>query len=361
MAQPQPAAAQQAQAALNQAQAVAQAVAAANQVEQSRLPMFFADSTKDQFDAETWLDRVRNAARAANWDGPRTAAFALSALRGEALIWYRVTSKRLDLAAWPDFQRAFLNGFSTTRTTRTTTAIFDGLKQKPNENTVTYYGRVGKAFDDLKEIRPPQNMAFERYPAGWAGQAWNDIPDAEKEANALMLVRRGNTYADECSAAQYYVAGLRPEIRDRILINPPPQGFTDLWNTCQRAREIEQNLTDPSKVQATTATAAAIEEEEDEIDAINRRRFGGYRRGSRGRGFNRGRFNNSRTERFEGECHFCHKKGHMKKDCYAFKATQSKGRKVAGLEEEDDGNNSQHHRFEDQDSPSFVTTLDYLN
>jgi hypothetical protein len=345
------------QAQLNQAAAVAQAVAAANQVEQSRLPLFYRDPTKDQFDAETWLDRVRNAQRAATWDDDRAAAFAYAALRGGALLWYRVTSKRINLANWALFQEAFLNAFSTTKTTRTTTAIFEGLKQSSNEDTITYYGRVGKAFDDLKEIRPAQAVPANPFPAGWAGEQWNNIADDAKTAAARELLLQGQKYSDSCSSAQYYVAGLRPEYRDRILMNPPADGFVDLWNTARRAREIEQNLTDPLKNQY----AAAAIDEVDEVDAINRRKFGGRGRGGfRGRG---GRGRGGSSGRFEGECYFCHKKGHIKKDCFSFQKSQGQGRKVAAVEDDREEAQEGHHNFlnEENDNASYIGTLDYLN
>lgn len=352
----------QAQAQLQQAQAVAQAVAAANQVEQSRLPLFFSDPAKDQFDAETWLDRVRNAARAANWDGERPASFAYAAMRGAALIWYRVTQKRVNLLDWETFQREFLHAFSSTKTARTTTAIFEGLKQGAQENTINYYGRVGKAFDDLKEIRPAQAVPADAFPAAWDGQAWNAIPAADKTAAALALLQKGQGYADNCSSSQYFVAGLRSEYRDKILINPPAAGFVDLWATARHAREIEQNLTDPLKVH--NANAAAIDETE-EVDAINRRRFGGRGRGNfRGRG---GRGRGGSSTRFEGECYFCHKKGHLKKDCFAFQKTQgNQGRRVAGVEDEQEPrpevtNTARSSNDDDLDFTSYVGTLDYLN
>jgi hypothetical protein len=356
------------------AQAVAQAVAAANQVEQSRLPVYFGDATKDVFDAQTWINRVNNAAAAANWNDDNKLRFAYAALRGDALDWYTVMLDVPGTACntWAGFQRAFLQAFSKFRTTRLATAVFDGLKQKNSENTVQFFKRVGKAFEDLKLIRPAPTPLDPLFPAAWAGQQWNNIADDAKQAAYDAILNAGLNHAHQCNAAQYYVAGLRPEIRDKLIFHPPAEGFVNMWRSCQAALEVEKNMQEPNK--GTAAAIEAEEIEEGDIQALRYQRRGGFR--GRFRGQHRGRgYNNSQNrsysqgnkpQKFDGECNYCHKKGHMKKDCWTL---NGKPKKISGLDDDDTNGDKnyqgQGHPFLEgqrfDDNQSYVGTLDYLN
>src|SRR5512132_3402956 len=98
---------------MGDAAAVAAAVAAAQQVESQRIPLFYGDEQKDIFDADTWLSRIRAAQRQADWNEERTHAVAETGLRGNALRWYMVTKERpgVNVDTWPTFQTAFKAAF----------------------------------------------------------------------------------------------------------------------------------------------------------------------------------------------------------------------------------------------------------
>jgi len=156
------------------------------------------------------------------------------------------------------------------------------------------------------------------------------------------------------------VAGLKTEIREKLIFNPPNEGFINLWNSCLKALEVEKNLAEPNK-----ATAAVIDLDdkrsvtEQLIEAIRYPSRGGHRGRGRG-GYRKYNNNNNRgQEKFDGDCNYCHKKGHMKKDCWALKG---KPRKVAGVHEGDQVEGDQDGNHVDlAEFGSIIGTLDYLN
>ncbi len=58
------------------------------QVEHSKLPLFFGSKDKDQFTAEQWVERIRQAKDSARWNDAQTMSAVYNAVRAKALAWF---------------------------------------------------------------------------------------------------------------------------------------------------------------------------------------------------------------------------------------------------------------------------------
>ena len=117
------------------------------QSELAKLPLFSGDG-KDQFTAEQWIERVSRARTTSAWTPDQTNTFVYNALRGNALLWYDSLRRTgINRDAWDEFRPAFLESWSTVRTTRTATVNLADLKQGQSEAVTTFYPRVVKAVD----------------------------------------------------------------------------------------------------------------------------------------------------------------------------------------------------------------------
>lgn len=303
-----------------------------------KIPHFTGEESKDQFSAELWMARIVTTAQAVPWADDITLTMAVTALRGEALTWHQVMSQRgiQGFNTWAVFRPLFLQHFGKRRTSTTTTAILDGLKQKSGETVMAFFLRVGIAADDIKALTPDLGLppVADRWTADFAGLAgWNALGNDIKETLLNRYQARGSRHAEEGFATQLFIAGLRPEIRDRLLNQAPPGGFATLVNAMERATEVEKNL----QTNGRGAHVNAVDDDDDQdVDALHRR--GGQRgrgRGQRGRGSSRGGGGNKNNgKKFEGKCYHCNKVGHKKEDCYAYKKTQ--GKKVHATDQQNE-------------------------
>ena len=114
------------------------AMAAAEQaqinVEQSKLPLFHGDKSKDQFTGDQWLERFENAREAGNWNAARTTSYFYNSMRGLALRWYRMLSvAKVNVNDYEQLRTNFVNNYGVQVSNKIVIADFNNLKQKQSE------------------------------------------------------------------------------------------------------------------------------------------------------------------------------------------------------------------------------------
>ena len=315
------------------------------QSELAKLPLFSGDG-KDQFTAEQWIERVSRARTTSAWTPDQTNTFVYNALRGNALLWYdslRRTGINRDV--WDEFRPAFLESWSTVRTTRTATVNLADLKQGQSEAVTTFYPRVVKAVDDLEAL--VTNGVFPLPAVVWP-DAVNNVPEfvalpvAVRADAASRLVKHGADAAFNHMALNLFISNLRPALRDELLKLQP----ATLYDAFQQAVQLERIAVEPKRttlpampVEAEpTATPAAappatpdtnVDDLDQQIDALSfKLRTLKQRRGPRPASSRPSNGNSSGPNRSSGPsnrppanrdtvCHYCHKKGHYQVDCHS--------------------------------------------
>jgi hypothetical protein len=251
----------------------------------AKLPLFAGDG-KDQFTAEQWIERVSRACTASAWTAVQTSTFVYNAFRGTALLWYdslrRTGINRDDR---DQFRAAFLESWSTVRTTRTATVNLADLKQGQNEAVTAFYPRVVKAVDDLEALVPGNAFPLPAtiWPDTFTGvDAFMAITAANRTAAANALVAHGATSAFNHMALNLFISNLRPALRDELLKLQPD----NLYNAFQQAIQLErlavdhkratlpampvEATSDPSAPPVPAATDDSSPDDLDkEIDALN--------------------------------------------------------------------------------------------
>ena len=129
---------------------------ALRQAELAKIPIWTGSKSVDQFSAEQWIERIQRAKNASAWNDAQTMSFVFNALRSDALLWYDSLKRSgVNQNVWDDFKAAFLQAYSSIRTTRSTIVNLADVKQGPNESVVAYYPKVVKAIDDLEALVSP--------------------------------------------------------------------------------------------------------------------------------------------------------------------------------------------------------------
>jgi hypothetical protein len=220
------------------------------QVELSKLPLFFGSKDKDQFTAEQWVERIRRAKDSARWNDAQTMSAVYNALRAKALAWFEsLRRSNINQDVWEDFLKAFLEAYSTTKTSRTTTLNLADLRQGGNECVVDFYPRVIRVIDDI-EAMTPANFAAPAapFPAEFlAIQAFVAVGAAVKRDCVNTLVKTGATQAFNFIGLHLFIAGLKPYLREEIMKAPP----ADLYAAFQAASALEKIHTEPRKSTST--------------------------------------------------------------------------------------------------------------
>ena len=233
------------------------------QVELSKLPLFFGSKDKDQFTAEQWVERIRRAKDSARWNDAQTMSAVYNALRAKALAWFEsLRRSNINQDVWEDFLKAFLEAYSTTKTSRTTTLNLADLRQGGNECVVDFYPRVIRVIDDI-EAMTPANFAAPAapFPAEFlAIQAFVAVGAAVKRDCVNTLVKTGATQAFNFIGLHLFIAGLKPYLLEEIMKAPP----ADLYAAFQAASALEKIHTEPRK--STSATQNVYEVAADASD-----------------------------------------------------------------------------------------------
>ena len=326
--------------------AAAAAEEAQRSVELSKLPLFYADKEKDQFNPDQWLERFEKARNAGNWSPAKTSSYFYNSLRSYALQWYRgLKIFRVDKDDWEQVRASFLENFGSRATSRLVITDFNNLKQAKVETVQRFASRLADIMYNYEERMPVDDLI-------------GDVPETTGNADpcaqyyALPVAVQQEMHRRSCMlyqennlaymGVQFFVAGLHPEIQLEVI----KDGTIDLSEAFKVAHKFETAMLNkdkagPSKINELDTIEDP--EEKAEIEAIRRqhqqkRMFqanngSAYQnRTTNGASYSNNSNNGSNVNNgggtssnngqrkpnpaFGKTCHYCKKKNHFQSDCY---------------------------------------------
>ena len=282
-----------------------------------QVPMF--DPEAKGANAAAWLRSVeycrqaagKNANNAYNWSEDVTIGVAKIALQGKALLWINYVSQHNPeyIDTWAHFKENFKKRFHLSPTYGEKAALIAELRQTTEESALDFYDRVGASMDAI----------FDNY-----------TPAAGTDINTV----KQNTINEIQGAI--FCNGLRDGIKP-FVVNQSLATLDDLKNAAQR---VEANLDRRQKHARKEHLVMPITEEE--ISAIRKTLA-----------------NQKKGKRFEGNCNYCKKYGHMVRDCFLKRNNENrakggnqphprKGGQVAGIDSQAN-TSSDHENLDDSD------------
>lgn len=282
-----------------------------------QVPMF--DPEAKGANAAAWLRSVEYCRQAAgknanndfNWSEDVTIGVAKIALQGKALLWINYVSQHNPdyIDTWAHFKENFKKRFHLSPTYGEKAALIAELRQTTEESALDFYDRVGASMDAI----------FDNY-----------TPAAGTDINTV----KQNTINEIQGAI--FCNGLRDGIKP-FVVNQSLATLDDLKNAAQR---VEANLDRRQKHARKEHLVMPITEEE--ISAIRKTLA-----------------NQKKGKRFEGNCNYCKKYGHMVRDCFLKRNNENrakggnqphprKGGQVAGIDSQAN-TSSDHENLDDSD------------
>ena len=282
-----------------------------------QVPMF--DPEAKGANAAAWLRSVEYCRQAAgknanndfNWSEDVTIGVAKIALQGKALLWINYVSQHNPeyIDTWAHFKENFKKRFHLSPTYGEKAALIAELRQTTEESALDFYDRVGASMDAI----------FDNY-----------TPAVGTDINTV----KQNTINEIQGAI--FCNGLRDGIKP-FVVNQSLATLDDLKNAAQR---VEANLDRRQKHARKEHLVMPITEEE--ISAIRKTLA-----------------NQKKGKRFEGNCNYCKKYGHMVRDCFLKRNNENrakggnqphprKGGQVAGIDSQAN-TSSDHENLDDSD------------
>jgi hypothetical protein len=350
------------------------AVAAAEQaqlnVEQSKLPLFNGDKSKDQFTGDQWLERFENARTAGDWNQARTTSYFYNSLRGLALRWYRMLSvAKINVNDYEQLRTCFIENYGTQTSNKIVITDFTNLKQRPNEPVQEFFSRVGDIAYNYNVKKPNAEIM------GPVPEVEEDDEELEEAWLALTPAQQQRAHersykqfaANDISylGLQFFVAGLHADLQLEVIKSKT----SDMYQAFMSAQAYETAAANKENKNAGTAKINELDaiddpEERAAVEALrrdfrNKKLFGAnnqsayQNRGSSG-GPNSGNGNNyssgngggsnstlsgaqprRNNPAFGKTCHYCKKKNHFQIDCHKRKRENGEMVKVKELEDKD--------------------------
>ena len=363
--------------------AVNNLVQAQGQLDLTRLPLFHGVKEKDLFSPEQWIDRVKLArAQGGGWNDEVTMGHVHGALRMKAIDWWQnqVYMNR-PFGTFNEFERRFLSHFSTTKNVNTTMAMIQELKQKPGESVEGFVTRINRFTVDLRALNVIPGLPNPVYPANLTGDAgWAALNAGHLQQAAERILAHGVNGTLDIIKANILMAGLKPSIANEVFRERPPAGYASMFDMYEKAliHEKQQAATSNNTKAVSMLTLEEEKElehertifmnaisslenlwdttDEDEYDqvvsalthafkkkTIRFKKFSKFVKGGNKSGTNQAKF--------QGECFFCKKRGHMKKDCKAFKQQQGGPRANATTANNSNPVESNQHNFNVEFNP----------
>ena len=298
---------------------------ALRQAELAKIPIWTGSKSVDQFSAEQWIERIQRAKDASGWNDAQTMSFVFNALRSDALLWYDSLKRSgVDQNIWVDFRTAFLQAYSSIRTTRSTIVNLADVKQQPNESVVAYYPKVVKAIDDLEALVSPAGFTPPANPyhadiVALAG--FNALPNNIKNGTVANLIRHGATHAFNHMGLHLFLTNLKPTLRDELLKNPP----ATLYEAFQQAVTLERIQLEPRKTPQTTVAPVTTDNEDSENDeeariselsnALKKLKAKRAQTTNKSARTNTPAKSNTNANPNYNKCRYCKKVGHLQKVC----------------------------------------------
>ena len=266
----------------------------------ARVEIFYGQKEKDTITAKAWAEGVDYAKKVTNMNDERLAAYAATSLRGEASIWLQSLRERENAAlnSWPDLKRLFLEWFHDRRTASQRQELQRSLKQKNGETVRAFFNRVDIACFSLEEDWPQPPGDFN-----------NDRKYGFKAAIKSL---------HDVMHKDFFLAGLRNEIRDVVLTSNP----TSIKEALDKALDVESSIREKAPARSINELQVAAmnvpqppkEEKIDHIVAAVVKEM------------NKGGFQPTGKDKKKDtrECFYCGIEGHIEPKCMKKKADAEK-------------------------------------
>jgi len=270
-----------------------------------KIPLWFADESKDSFTAEYWVRRMERLKTTCGWSEQAAAMHACNALRGKA-IWFMnyIDSLHPDASDnWTRFSKLFLENFGivgkdTSRITNLNITQHVGEKVQVFAYRVTmtveeFYSSLPEAKDDAElteldtiptGINPPGPPA-DPAPVLAALRAY-----AERVAQHFH--KRANKMAFQGICKSLFINGLLPSLRSNA----------KLLKTDTFQEAIKAALTAERAVQGPLDRTTSTDKN---VSFIKKRSSKPYRPGG----------SSAPAAKRISECWYCHHKGHVQLHC----------------------------------------------
>ena len=348
------------------------AMAAAEQaqlnVEQSRLPLFHGDKSKDQFTGDQWLERFENAKEAGNWNAACTTSYFYNSLRGLALRWYRMLSVvKINVNDYEQLRSSFVDNYGVQVSNKIVITDFNNLKQRQTEPVQEFFSRVGDIAYNYNAKKPNAEIM------GPVPEVEED--DQELEAAWLALTPQQQQRAHERTykqfaandisylALQFFAAGLHSDLQLEV-IKSKTASLYDAFMVAQAYETAAANKEKTAPSAINEREAIEDPEEQAEIEALrrdfqkrklfnanngsayqNRNSNGGSNSGN-GNNYSSGNTGSSNSTlsgaqpkrnnpAFGKTCYYCKKKNHFQGDCHKRKRENGALIKVKQNEDKD--------------------------
>lgn len=253
----------------------------------------FTNTEKDKHKARAFIRTLETTARLSGWNPEEMSAAAQTCLKGQAGQWLFNSQKdikgRVAFQEWKEFKKAFLARFHTGHTVMEKNEMIAKLKQKPNEDVLTFIDRIKYTQYILEEdeLEPPMNA-----------------PE-----NVLEFLENKETAKHNSEVLQKFYMGAKEEIRYAVQQAPT---ITTVEELRPIARRCEMNLQDKSGKVTNSPSEFEVATMSYKANQGGRNQWRGNRGGNRGnyRGTYRGNF---RPNDFN--CYNCNLKGHIARNC----------------------------------------------
>ena len=175
--------------------------------------LFFGRKDKDTITARLFIDRIKTAARIANWDDARKLSEIYLVLCDRAIIWWNsLEDASIARDNWNAVKNEFLASYKPRYTAKITCANFTELTQRQGEGVHDYYLRVHNEFFKMFETKTADIATLRVVPANIATLA---VPVAA--ADLTKCKREGIQDAEKFFKHQLFLAGLNEPIRGKVM------------------------------------------------------------------------------------------------------------------------------------------------
>jgi hypothetical protein len=288
-----------------------------------KIPHFYGEPVNDTLTINEFFERYEGTMRSAefNDDDAGKIAKIYNYLENTAKVLYNRIFKWTEVPRddYNAFKEYFLVRFGGKLQAHNTAATFERLKQKPGETVMTFATRVTKETEDwARSITIPEEGMTATYRALSA----ND----KAECLDFMLI-----CVHKQISRTLFMSGIKdsiktelqrksPETMDAAQLEAIKLEETEAGKKGSRVHELaemdDQELNELKDEELDTETIEHINYTRSRQGRQPYRRFFNKGNGNNGNnGFKKNNNGNGKTKYFNGECLFCHKRGHMQKDC----------------------------------------------
>lgn len=327
-------------------------------MDQSEKISLFFGSTPDR-SVEDWLEDCDLYAVIYNWPEHQKKSIYGSRLRGECLSWQAKRLRNYPNESYATWRESLVDEYRTPLDSQKAILKFDSLKQLPNQKLKHYIGLLEETFDSIYGPHP-DSLRDERLLKVFMqgvlpkisemllnGTLLTDFTWPLVKEAALSLETRLMA-ASIGAARSASINVISAETQDKLSVHdqaieeilkklkdispsqassPPPAAGTVNNVSHRREGERERNRNAPGRGTYTNSTYRGRggradnrrrpTSDQHRPDYRDNKRRSSPRRSPTHVASDKNKELTDRKKRFEGECHHCKKKGHMKKDCWS--------------------------------------------